>query len=228
MKITNLTKYFGSNLVLDGLNLDIEKNSVFCLLGGSGVGKSTLLNAVAGLIDYDGEISPCKPSYVFQTDRLIPGITVGENLRYVMNEGDEREKLSKIGKFLNLAGLSGMENRMPKELSGGMAQRVSFLRAFLYQSDVVLMDEPFRSLDVSTKKVMADLLFSLLKHAPRTVIFVTHDIDEALYVGDRIAVLSGGKITFDVANDQKREDRKFYESSSESRAELARQILANY
>lgn len=221
MQISNLKKSFDDKVVLNGVNLDIAPGEVVCVMGGSGSGKTTILNAVAGLLPYEGEVSPVETSYIFQTDRLIPGISVKKNLEFVMGEMlTSQEKSEKITRLLERAGLSGIENMLPTELSGGMAQRVSFVRAFLAQSDVVLMDEPFRSLDVSTKRVMGDLFFRLLNDSNKSVLFVTHDVDEALYFGDKIAVLKGGVIAREIVNPMQRESRKFFQADEGIRRAL--------
>jgi len=223
MQISNLKKSFDDKVVLNGVNLDIAPGEVVCVMGGSGSGKTTILNAVAGLLPYEGEVTPVEVSYIFQTDRLIPGISVKKNLEFVMGETlTSQEKAEKITRLLERAGLSGIENMLPSELSGGMAQRVSFVRAFLAESDVVLMDEPFRSLDVSTKRVMGDLFFRLLNDSNKSVLFVTHDVDEALYFGDKIAVLKGGVIAREIVNPEPRGNRKFFQAD-----ESIRRILFN-
>lgn len=223
MQISNLKKSFDDKVVLNGVNLDIAPGEVVCVMGGSGSGKTTVLNAVAGLLPYEGEVTPVEVSYIFQTDRLIPGISVRKNLEFVMGETlTSQEKAEKITRLLDRAGLSGTENMLPSELSGGMAQRVSFVRAFLAETDVVLMDEPFRSLDVSTKRVMGDLFFRLLNDSNKSVLFVTHDVDEALYFGDKIAVLKGGVIAREIVNPEPRGNRKFFQAD-----ESIRRILFN-
>ena len=221
MNIKNLFKSFGTKAVLKGVDLDVLPGEIVCVMGASGSGKTTLLNAVSGLIDYDGEITSVSPSYVFQTDRLVPGITVYDNLALVMPKGvTKQEKTEKIKQMLALAGLDDILGMYPAELSGGMAQRVAFVRAFLYDTDVMLMDEPFRSLDVSTKAVMAEMFFNLHSNSPRSVLFVTHDVDEALHFGDRIAILKGGKITKVIDNRTPREKRKFYLADAKVRKAL--------
>ncbi len=199
IKIDNLTVKYGKNTVYDHFNLDIEDGGLTCILGESGCGKTTLLNAVAGLIDYGGEITKKSVSYVFQSPRLIPYLSVLKNLTVAGAEAQSATAM--LGKV----GLSEKLSAYPAQLSGGEAQRVSLCRAFLKKSDVLLMDEPFSSLDLKTKLSAMELFKSLNKEDGRGAIFVTHDIDEALYLADRIIVIGGGKVLKDVQNADKGE-----------------------
>ncbi len=194
MIIKNLCKSYSSLKVFNGFNLDIEEGKVTCILGESGAGKSTLLNVIAGLTDYEGEVPAVRCSYIFQEPRLVPNLTVFKNLRLVC--GDEE----KINAMLERVKLSGKANSYPKTLSGGQAQRAAIARAFLFESDLVLMDEPFSSLDLRLKIDMMNAFGEVRSRDGRTAIFVTHDIDEALCLSDRIIVLSRGKIIFDSPN----------------------------
>lgn len=196
MLIKNLTKSYGSTPVFKNFNLEIAEGAVTCILGGSGAGKTTLLNVIAGLTAFSGEVASVKCSYIFQEPRLVPNLTVYGNLRLVCrDDGAIRDMLEKTG-------LTQKESSYPIALSGGQAQRVSVARAFLYKSDVVLMDEPFSSLDLKLKISMMRVFGEVRANDGRTAVFVTHDIDEALYLADRIIVLSGGKIVFDNINER--------------------------
>lgn len=194
MKIENLRKSYSQNVVFDNFNLDIEENRITCVLGESGSGKTTLLNVIAGLTDYEGSVPKVKCSYVFQEHRLIPNLTVFNNLKIVCP--DE----SKIFSSLERAGISDKAASYPNELSGGQAQRVSVLRAFLFDSRMILMDEPFSSLDLKLKIKMMEFYKQLHGDNAKTSLFVTHDVDEAVYLADRIIVISDGKIVLDTAN----------------------------
>ena len=196
MLIKNLTKSYGSTPVFKNFNLEIAEGAVTCILGGSGAGKTTLLNVIAGLTAFSGEVTSVKCSYIFQEPRLVPNLTVYGNLRLVCrDDGAIRYMLEKTG-------LTQKESSYPIALSGGQAQRVSVARAFLYKSDVVLMDEPFSSLDLKLKISMMKVFGEVRANDGRTAVFVTHDIDEALYLADRIIVLSDGKIVFDNINER--------------------------
>jgi len=191
MKIENLSKNFGELQLFSNFSLDVLDGEITCILGGSGSGKTTLLNMIAGIEDYQGKIDEVKVSYVFQEPRLLPNLTVKDNLKMVC--GDEQ----KIEKMLLSAHILEKVNAYPKTLSGGQAQRVSLCRAFLYDSDLLLMDEPFSSLDLKLKITLMQTFASMWKQNRCTTVFVTHDVEEALSLANRILVLNGGAITHD-------------------------------
>lgn len=199
ISIKNFTKSYVDKTVYENFNLEIKEEGITCILGESGCGKTTLLNAVAGLIDYGGEITKKRVSYVFQTPRLIPNLTVGENLKFIGADSN------RAAYMLERVGLTYKKDSYPNSLSGGEAQRVSLVRAFCFRSDVLLMDEPFSSLDLKTKLSVMELFKSLCKEEQRGAVFVTHDIDEALYLADRILVMRGGSIINDLTNQNKGE-----------------------
>lgn len=191
IEIKNFTKKYGDTVVYENFCLNFEEGKTTCILGASGCGKTTLLNAVAGLIDYEGDIPRLRCSYVFQSPRLVPNLTVYGNLRLVCNDNAE------IARMLERVSLSDKADAYPVSLSGGQAQRVSLARAFLYRSDVILMDEPFSSLDIKLKFKAAELFSEIRRKDGRTALFVTHDVDEALCVADRIAVIKDGGVVAD-------------------------------
>ncbi len=191
IEIKNLTKNYGKNVVYQNFNLALEEGKITCILGESGSGKTTLLNCVAGLTDYSGEITKVKCSYIFQTPRLVPNLTVCGNLKLICK--DEKA----VSAILEKVRLTDKKNVYPNALSGGQAQRVSIARAFLYESDVILMDEPFNSLDLRLKREICELFIQIQKESGRTALFVTHDVDEAVALSDRIIVLKdGGTVEF--------------------------------
>ncbi len=191
ISIRNLCKTYGNLTVYDNFNLEIEEGKVTCILGESGSGKTTLLNCIARLTDFSGEIPELKCSYVFQSPRLVPNLTVYKNLSLVLDDSE------KINAILQKVRLSEKANEYPRNLSGGQAQRAGLARAFLAVSDIILLDEPFASLDLKLKTEMERLFFEIRKADNRTALFVTHDIDEAINVANRIIVLKGGKTVFD-------------------------------
>lgn len=192
MKIENLSKSFGSLVLFKDFNLDIKEGEITCILGKSGSGKTTLLNMIAGIENYQGQIDKIKPSYVFQEPRLIPNLTVEGNLSMVCSDA------KKIQDILQSAQIADKQKNYPATLSGGQAQRVSLCRAFIYDGDVLLMDEPFSSLDLKLKITLMQTFAKMWRESKRTTIFVTHDVEEALCLAHRILILSDGKITSDI------------------------------
>jgi len=210
MKLTGIKKRYGENVVFDGFDFEFEEGKITALLGSSGCGKTTLLNIVSGLTDYEGQAdTPERVSYIFQRQRLVPNLTVYGNLDYVLSDiKDKNERKRVINEILDKIELTDYAEKYPSSLSGGMAQRVSLGRAFVYSAPIILMDEPFKELDVSLKKRIIKVFEKLYESDGRTVLFVTHDIDEALILADRIVVLEkGGKIALDEKIDVPRQDR---------------------
>ena len=184
--------------VLADIALEIDPGSLLSILGPSGCGKTTLLNIVAGLdSDFDGRIrwdssanagSP-RIGYVFQRPTLLPWRKVAENLRLVMTPAQIEGQMDRV--WLEAMGLGAYAERFPKDLSMGMSRRVSLARAFAVEPDLLLMDEPFVSLDEETAQDLRDLLLETLRRKPTTVLFVTHDSREALQLAQRVVLLSG-------------------------------------
>ena len=194
-KVKNISKSFGDLKVLENISIDFPKNQTTCILGPSGCGKTTLLNIMAGILDMDsGELTGFENediSFVFQEDRLIPWKNVEENLSFVLKDKMHKEEIAEIiNNYLELVGLEEYKNYYPKDLSGGMKQRINILRAFIYPSKILIMDEPFKSLDMDNKRIIMDFFKELMKIEKRTCIMVTHDIEDALVLGDKIVILT--------------------------------------
>ncbi len=181
-------KKYGDKTVYKNFSLSVAEGKITCILGESGSGKTTLLNCVAGLSPFVGEIPALKCSCVFQTPRLAPNLTVFGNLRLVCND----ENL--ILKTLDDLHLSDKKDAYPKTLSGGQAQRVALARALVYGGEIMLLDEPFSSLDLKLKMEISALFKNLQRQKNITSLFVTHDADEALSLGDEIIVIKNGAI----------------------------------
>lgn len=194
VEIKGLIKNYDSTEVFVGLNLTVKANKVTVIMGASGSGKTTLLNCIAGLTPYDGEISGVNgASFVFQEDRLVPFMSVYENLDFTLQKSvNKAERKEKILSMIKSVGLEDKINSIPDELSGGQKKRVSLARAFLSDSNLILMDEPLNSLDFGLKIKIAQLIETLTEKYNKTVIFVTHDIDEALTIADEIVVIGNG------------------------------------
>jgi len=193
ISIRNLNKSYGNEQIFKNFNLDFYDDKVNCIIGKSGCGKSTLLNIIAGLIEIQsGEIQGISLkdiSYIFQEDRLIEWLTVKENLELALKKYYDISIMDKkIDKLLELVGITDIKNKYPNSLSGGMKQRVNIARAFGKPSKVILMDEPFKSLDYKLKYTIIDEFKNLLHKEKRMVILVTHDLDEAIYFRGNILV----------------------------------------
>ena len=196
MQLKNIVKNYGDKKVLGGIDIEIEERKITAILGESGCGKSTLLNIIAGKIkDYSGEIIFEREhekgiSYVFQEDTLIPWKTVYNNLEFVLKGKVEKSELDKrIKKYLKIVNLEGSEKEFPNMLSGGMKRRVGIARAFAFPSNYMFMDEPFEFLDVKIKEEIVEDLIKLQESEKKTIILITHDIDTAITLGEKIVVL---------------------------------------
>lgn len=199
IKLINIEKNFGNKKIYDKFSLTFEEGKINCILGRSGCGKSTLLNIIANLEEINsGEIIgvPEKIAYVFQEDRLIEWNSIYTNMELPLLKfytKDEREE--KIKNILREVELEDYTNSYPKELSGGMRQRANIARALLYNGELLLMDEPFKSLDKSSKENIIKIFKKNHLEKNNTVIMVTHDINEALSLGDNIFILGGSPVS---------------------------------
>lgn len=190
----------GEVLALQDINISIPEGEFVSIVGASGCGKSTLLRIIAGLENgYDGTVilgdTPISGpgldrGMVFQEHRLLPWLTVSENVAFGLNGRVPGEKERLVREHLELVGLSGFAGAHPHQLSGGMAQRVSIARAIVNQPKLLLLDEPFGALDALTKIQMQQEILRIWEVEQTTMILVTHDIDEAIYLGDRVVIMS--------------------------------------
>ncbi|MET3575481.1 ABC transporter ATP-binding protein [Bhargavaea ullalensis] len=220
IRIRNLTKVFykkgESVTALDGVSLDIHDGEFVCLVGPSGCGKTTLLRILADLehpsagefsIKADKEDRPLQ-SMVFQERGVIPWLTVRDNVAFGLQMRKLPKKIIKerTDYYLNKTGLMAFADRFPKELSGGMKQRVSIARAFANDPEILLMDEPFAALDEQNKFILQEELLQIWAETKKTVLFITHSIDEALLMSDRILLMSAqpGRIADEIRVDTPR------------------------
>ena len=193
--VKNISKQYGKLKVLDKVSIKFEENKITCILGPSGCGKTTLLNIIAGTLDKDlGEVIGFERediSFVFQEDRLIEWKNVKDNIEFVLKDKiDKKSRENIIDKYLKLVNLEEYKYYYPRQLSGGMKQRISILRAFAYPSKILIMDEPFKSLDIISKRTIMQFVLKLKELRGKTCILVTHDIEEALTLGDKIVILT--------------------------------------
>ncbi len=218
MKVINIKKNYGERKILAGVSFEGEEGKVTVILGESGCGKSTLLGILSNNIkDFSGEIVFDRDissgiSYIFQEDTLIPWKTVYENIEYVLKDKiSALEMRPYIEKYLKMVNLLEYKDEYPEHLSGGMKRRVGIARAFAYPSDYLFMDEPFEFLDIKTKGEIIEYFKLLQEKNKKTVLFITHDIESALKIGDKIVVFSSKptrvKRVFDtVTNNEKLSD----------------------
>lgn len=190
ISIKQIDHDFADLPVLSDISFDIRENEILSVMGPSGCGKSTLLRIIAGLIKpKSGSISGgCdKVSFVFQDDRLLPWKSTRQNISLV----GEREDAEKIDALIRDVGLQGFEDYRPAQLSGGMKKRCGVARAFYYESKLLLLDEPFSGLDYSLRQEMLDMLLRVWEKRKQSIVFITHEADEAIRIADRILLLSG-------------------------------------
>lgn len=200
LKLNNVSRTFAKKTAIRNITFSTKPGEIIGILGTSGCGKSTLLRAISGLDNnYDGEITINGNTkkeihevtgFIFQEPRLFPWLTVLENVTFGL-KGNKEEKVNLGRKYLGNVGLDGSEHLYPKQLSGGMAQRVAIARALVTSPEILLLDEPFSALDAFTKMQLQDLLLDVWKTYQSTIVLVTHDIDEATYLCDRIITLRG-------------------------------------
>lgn len=188
----NITKSYGEKKVFEGLALEILDGKTTCVLGVSGVGKTTLLHCLAGLTDYEGTFSGQTQDvgFVFQQPRLLPFSTVEENIKYVGATDEETQET------LRLLEIECLAKKYPDQISGGEKQRVALARAIAKKPKLLLLDEPFSSLDLPLKIRLTEAFKDLYAEYKPTVVYVTHDIDEALAVGHTVYVIKDGKIAY--------------------------------
>lgn len=192
LELENISfSYEGESTLIKDISFSLEKNEFLSIVGSSGCGKSTIIKLIAGIEKADsGKIKGLSTGYMPQKDLLLPWRTVLENivLPVELNKKSLEEGKQKAEEYLKKLNLAEYKNKLPHELSGGMRQRVSFLRTLLTEADILLLDEPFSALDAITKEYLQKWLLDTLKEFNKSIIFITHDINEALFLSDRILV----------------------------------------
>lgn len=200
VEIRGLSMHFGATDVLRDINLSVREGELVCILGPSGCGKSTLLNIVGGFVKpSEGEaaidgvrVSGPDPRriFVFQERGVFPWLDVEQNVAFGLFRLSDEEKRQRVARYVQLVGLGGREKAYPRELSGGMKQRLEVARALAVHPDVLYLDEPFGALDSITRLQMRRELLRIWEAEKKTILFVTHDIDESVQLADRVVVLS--------------------------------------
>ena len=229
--VKNLTCSYEQKTIFDNFDVTFEQGKINVILGGSGVGKTTLLNAIAGIKSYEGQIEGCEGgvSYIFQKDRLIPSISVYKNLDLILKGvvKDKAERKRVIEQTAVDLEIFDVLKSLPSEISGGQAQRVSMARAFLYPSDVMLLDEPFKALDTALKTRLIKQFAALQEKKNKTVVFVTHAIDECLLLADDYFVFDDApvKIVLQGKINSKKSERKLTDKALEETRNLLLQAI---
>lgn len=212
LEVKNVSKYFDGKPVLQDISIELNRGELVCLLGVSGGGKTTLFNIISGLLApdggqvlLDGQDITCKPgqiSYMLQKDLLLPYRTIADNvaLPLLLKGVKKKEARERVSPMFAQFGLEGTQQKYPAQLSGGMRQRAALLRTYLFSQNVALLDEPFSALDTLTKSAIHKWYLDVMEQIRLSTLFITHDIDEAILLSDRIYLLSGqpGRITKEI------------------------------
>jgi ABC-type nitrate/sulfonate/bicarbonate transport system ATPase subunit len=207
VKVNHLTKKFGDLLVLNDISFDVYDGDLLCVVGPTGCGKTTFLNSLTKIYDItSGEIlldgKPVEPkknkiAYIFQGNSTMPWLTVEQNVSFGLDikKIPKAEKKVQVAKYLEIVGLTKFKDYYPKQLSASMLQRISIARAFATEPELLLMDEPYGQLDIELRFKLEDELVKLWQMTHTTVIFITHNIEEAVYLGKRIMILTNKPTT---------------------------------
>ena len=212
LEVKHISKQFDGKPILEDISIELNRGELVCLLGVSGGGKTTLFNVISGLLApdagqvlLDGKDITCQPghiSYMLQKDLLLPYRTIEDNvaLPLLLKGMKKAEARAQVSPMFEAFGLEGTQKKYPAQLSGGMRQRAALLRTYMFSQDVALLDEPFSALDTLTKSAIHKWYLDVMEKIKLSTLFITHDIDEAILLSDRIYLLSGqpGRITADI------------------------------
>ena len=239
LQVKNVSVEFEGKKIIEDISIDLNKGELVCILGTSGVGKTTLFNVISGLISpTSGEVfldgknileSSGKISYMLQKDLLLPFKTIIDNvsLPLVIKGVKKSEARKRAQKYFAEFGLAGTEKKYPNQLSGGMRQRAALLRTYMFSCEVALLDEPFSALDAITKRKMQNWYLNIMEKIKLSTLFITHDIDEAILISKRIYIISGnpGKITKEIKIDLPKNENGDEVTLTEKFIEYKRKIL---
>jgi ABC-type nitrate/sulfonate/bicarbonate transport system ATPase subunit len=212
LTVKNVSKSFDGREIIKDISIELHKGEIVCLLGVSGCGKTTLFNVISGLIKPDGGRvflegedvtgTPGKISYMLQKDLLLPYRTIEDNvaLPLLIKGTKKKEARAQVDGYFDEFGLQGTQKKYPNQLSGGMRQRAALLRTYMFSQSVALLDEPFSALDTITKSSIHTWYLNVMEQIHLSTLFITHDIDEAILLSDRIYLLTGkpGRITEEI------------------------------
>lgn len=238
LKVEGVTFAYGDEVIIKDIHLELHDNELVCLLGASGGGKTTLFHVISGLNrpnqgrvtlggkDITGQ--PGQISYMLQKDLLLPYRTIQDNviLPLLIKGEKKKEARQKAEPYFETFGLEGTQRKYPHQLSGGMRQRAALLRTYMFSREVALLDEPFSALDTLTKSEMHRWYLEVMERIPLSTLFITHDIDEAILLSDRIYLLGGkpGRITDELEIREAKPRRKDFNLTGEF-LEYKRRIL---
>lgn len=239
LEVKNVSKSFDGNRVLNDISIELNQGELVCLLGVSGCGKTTLFNVISGLLSPDnGQIlldgrditnQSGHISYMLQKDLLLPYRTIEDNVALpLLLKGEKKKEARKqVSPVFAQFGLEGTQKKYPAQLSGGMRQRAALLRTYMFSKDVALLDEPFSALDTLTKSSMHKWYLNVMDKIRLSTLFITHDIDEAILISDRIYLLSGspGEITGEIIIKEPKLRREDFNLTAEF-LEYKRRILS--
>ncbi len=237
--VTDVTLSYEKKNVIEDITIELHDNELVCLLGASGGGKTTLFNVIAGLntpdkgtVVLDGEDITGQPghiSYMLQKDLLLPYKTIEDNVALPLFIKGEKKKAARerVSSFFEEFGLEGTQKKYPHQLSGGMRQRAALLRTYMFSRNIALLDEPFSALDTLTKAEMHKWYLDVMDKIHLSTLFITHDIDEAILLSDRIYLLTGvpGRITEEIIIKEPKPRRKDFNLTEEFLA-YKKEILA--
>ena len=239
LEVNHISKSFDGKPILQDISITLNQGELVSLLGVSGGGKTTLFNIIAGLLPPDeGNVilngkditnQPGQISYMMQKDLLLPYRTIEDNaaLPLLLKGVNKRDARTQVSPLFAQFGLEGTQKKYPAQLSGGMRQRAALLRTYLFSQDVALLDEPFSALDTLTKRSIHQWYLDVMEKIQITTLFITHDIDEAILLSDRIYLLSGnpGRITAEIVIQEPKPRREDFSLTSEF-LEYKRKILS--